>query len=224
MRAFRANLVGPLFKKTTMKNITQNILAVVLLFAASGQVARAGFYFRPLVQFSQLAGEYSDTSMAMGGGLALGAAFGRHHNFEVGAEVTRTRYNSYYNEPTAYRTWPVPLSLTPIAWQRVPATYTVTPLLATFRYSFGTQNEKVRPFLGVAGGFNFVKISTATLSTHGLSFTAGLGGGVSYRLGLRTIVEISYRYVTSDDAGDWYGTYHFEYKAHTATIAIDQRF
>jgi opacity protein-like surface antigen len=208
----------------TMKNVTQRFLAIVLALAASGNCARAGFYLRPLIQFGQLSGEYADTSPAVGGGLALGAAFGGHHGFEVGAEVTTIRYGGFYNEPTAYQSWPVPLSLTPIAWKRVPATYDVTPILATFRYSFVTQNEKLRPFLGVAAGLNLVKISTPNLSDDGFSFTAGLGGGVSYRLGRGTMVEISYRYVTSDDAGDFAGTYHFEYIAHTVAIALDQRF
>ena len=207
-----------------MKSITQGILVVILVLAASSGHARAGFYLRPVAQFSKLAGEYSDTNIAVGGGLALGAAFGRDHRFEVGAEVTNTRYNSYYNEPTAYQSWPVPLSLTPIAWTRVPATYNVTPILVTFRYSFATQNENVRPFLGVAAGLNLVKISKSNLSDDGFSFTAGLGGGVSYRLGRMTMIEISYRYVTSDDAGDWYGMYHFKYNAHTVSIALDQRF
>lgn len=38
------------------------------------------------------------------------------------------------------------------------------------------------------------------------------------------MVEISYHYVTSDDAGDFDGTFHFEYDAHTVAIALDQRF
>jgi hypothetical protein len=216
-------------------NMTKKILAAgAMLFVFCGVVYKvdAAFYVRPEVQFSSLAtSSHADSDIAVGGGLAWGGVFGRDQRFDVGVAITRTRYKGDFDFPN---------NSAPRAagWTKVHSTSEVTPIQATFRYSFSTKNEKLRPYIGVAFGYSWVDIpnpapspgySGGDTESSGSCWTGSLGGGVSYRLGRLTSVEFGYRYVFSDSmtpAGFWSPnfSYNFRYNAHVFTLALTQRF
>lgn len=206
--------------------MTKRILGagvVMFIFCTAAFQAAAAFYLRPAVQVSSLTDSSVDADIGIGGGLALGAAMGRQQSFDVGAEITATRYKGDFNEPTAM------VGPNPVGWTKVPATIRVDSCLATFRYSFTTKNERVRPFLGAAVGFSLVDISKPSIGAQGTCWTASLGGGVSYRLSRLTCIDFGYRYVFSDSVADVIleGSYHnnkFRPNAHVFTVALDQRF
>lgn len=214
--------------------MTKRILglgAMVFAFCATTFTADAAFYLRPEVQFSSLAtSSHADADMAVGGGLAWGGVFGRDQRFDVGVEITRTRYKGDFD----FRNYNAP----GVQWTKVPATCEVTPVQATFRYSFTTKNEKIRPYLGMAFGWSWVDIHNSTSSPgyaggssggSGSCWTGSLGGGVSYQLGRLTSIELGYRYVFSDSisAFDFWNPHfgcNFRYDAHVFTLALTQRF
>jgi len=197
-----------------------------LILAIVGSTARAEFYLRPVAQYSVLTtSSGSDSAGALGGGLALGAAFGRERRFDVGAELLFSQYDGTANEPTAYSnptgSW---FGSVPIAWKKVPASYNVTNALATFRYSFSEQNALVRPFIGCVLGFSSINIAKTGTDQSGVSVTGGLGGGASFRLGQRTRLDVGYRYVFSTETSAIMSNSDFHYNAHVLSVALDQRF
>jgi hypothetical protein len=205
---------------------------MVLVFCATNFTADAAFYLRPEVQFSSLAtSSHADSDVAVGGGLAWGGVFGRDQRFDVGVEITRTRYKGDFDFPF-FNTPGV------VERRRVPTSCEVTPVQATFRYSFTTKNEKIRPYLCMAFGWSWVDISSPTPSPgyaggssggSGSCWTGSLGGGASYQLGRLTSIEFGYRYVFSDSITTfhlWSPSYgcNFRYDAHVFTLALTQRF
>jgi len=210
---------------TTALRSDKLVLAVALMFLVCGSCVRAEFYLRPIAQYSILAGSGSDSTGALGGGLSLGAAFGRERRFDIGAEILHTSYNGTYNEPTAYSNQGGWFGNTPIAWTKVPASYHVTNVLAAFRYSYSDQNTPIRPFIGCVLGVTRVGISkTGIQDDGGISFTGGFGGGASFRLGQRTRLDVGYRYVLSSETSALFSSSNFHYNAHVLSVALDQRF
>lgn len=197
---------------------TLAIIVGVLMFAVGGDTVRAEFYLRPVAQYSILTDSTSDSTGALGGGLSLGAAFGRERRFDIGAEVLFTRYNGTYKEPiaSAYGA--------PVAWKNVSASYNVTNVLAAFRYSFSEQNAAIRPFIGFVLGLSNVNIMKTGTEDSGVSVTGGLGGGASFRLGQRTRLDVGYRYVFSSETSAIFTNSDFHYNAHVLSVALDQRF
>jgi Outer membrane protein beta-barrel domain len=207
---------------TTTLRYKWAVFAAALIFLVCGNFVRAEFYLRPVAQYSLLTDGEVDSSGSVGGGLSLGAAFGRAHRFEVGAELAAARFNGYYKEPTAWSD--ASFFNHPTAWRKVPATYKISTALATFRYVFAAEEDSWRPYLGAVLGFSYVTISKSNSENSGVSGTAGLGFGVTYRLGRKTCIEAGYRYVLSSATSDIYDTYDFRYNAHVLSLALDQRF
>jgi len=210
--------------------MTKKILstwALALFFCGGANQANAAFYLRPVVQVSALANNtHADADLGLGGGLAWGGVFGRNQRFDTGCEITSTRFKGDFSVPTAWA-WDGP-SQKEVAWKKIPATCQASSALATFRYSFTTKNEKIRPFFGMAAGFTHLRISSPVRGVdHGGCWTVGIGGGVSYQLGRLTSVDLGYRYVFSNlSGGDFlqaYG-YNFRYNANFLTLALTQRF
>jgi hypothetical protein len=201
----------------------RNILgtfATALVFCLCALQANADFYLRPSVQISSLVDSHAETDPGLGVGLALGSALGQQHNYEVGAECNLVRYEGDFDKSTR---------LAGSNWTKVPSECAVANIMGTFRYSFGSKFDNLRPYLGMGAGFSWLDISNS--STEGgrqaTCWTGSVGGGLSYRLGRLTCVEFGYRFVFSDTVS--YGiasnfSYNFRYNAHVLAITIDQRF
>lgn len=205
--------------------------AMVLVFCTAAFQADAAFYLRPELQISSLAtSSHADSDIAIGGGLAWGAVFGRDKRFDVGAEFSQVRYKADFDCLVYFGS-----GAGDTVRKKVPVISTVETRLATFRYSFGSKNEKVRPFLALALGHSTVSIpqpieayrpnsAGGSLVSSGYCWTAALSGGVSYQLFRLTSVEMGYRYIFSDSVSLSSYTYKFRNNAHVITIAVAQRF
>ena len=190
------------------------------LFICIGALqASAAFYLRPEVQFGSLPGYNAD--IGVGGALAWGGAFGREQRFEVGIEFSRIRYEGGEFD---YRD----LEGIGLVTKKISSTCTVTPIQATFRYIFVTDNTKVRPYLGFSLGHSVVDFDLPHKNFFGDSgdcWSGSLGGGVSYQLGRRTSVNFGYRYFFSDAYGELSSNSYsvitnFRPNAHVFSLAI----
>jgi opacity protein-like surface antigen len=193
---------------------------LALLFCGCVVQVNAAFYLRPEVQFGILADGHSDTDMGVGGALSFGAAFGRKQRFELGGEFSRIKYKGEFDF-FSYRG----VGMSNPEWKKVSNTCTVTPIQSVFRYTFITESEKLRPYLCLSLGYSWVRFDgmgfVALNSVR--CFTGGLGGGVSYRLGRRTAVNLGYRYFYSEPLGNK-AYYTVRNNAHVFSISVNQLF
>lgn len=194
----------------------------MLVFCAAAFHAEAAFYLRPTGQVISFTDDSIDTDVGYGGGVALGGAFGKEQRFEIGADLTTSTNGA---ELSRYE-WVSPGHLVrhPIDGEIRTSTF-----LATFRYCFKARTDAFRPFLDLALGFSYLRFDEGAESGDGTCWRAGLGGGVSCRLGRLTRVDLGYRYLLSDSVADFilvgsYGAGNFRPTAHIFTIALDQRF
>jgi len=206
----------------TKRTVFTAIMGVQILIGCS-LTARAEFFIRPLVHYSLMTDHDTVSAGAFGAGIAVGGAFGKEGRFEAGAEISRSRFNGYYSETTYSGIYANPVGY---STQRYSATYTVTPVQATFRYTFATRRDALRPYVGVVAGFTHVDLDERGEETSGDAFTGGIGTGVSYRIGQTTCLNAGYQYLHSGVTSRFLvaTNIEFHYDAHVFTLAIDQRF
>lgn len=122
-----------------------------------------------------------------------------------------------------------------------------TTLMANVIYDFGSSAWGVRPFVGLGAGVNRVKTdlvgnlranraATFTIDDTSTKFAAQAIAGLSYAVGDRANIDLTYRYLTGDSSfdsatvgtgvgatnfGTWDGDYN---KVHTVTLGLRYSF
>ena len=122
-----------------------------------------------------------------------------------------------------------------------------TTLMANVIYDFGSSAWGVRPFVGLGAGVNRVSIdtvgnqranrgSTFTADDTSTKFAAQAIAGLSYAVGDRANIDLTYRYLTGDSSWDSatvgsgpgatnFGTWDGDYnKVHTVTLGLRYSF
>jgi opacity protein-like surface antigen len=235
------------------------LLAVGVLPLVSSSLAAAEIYVRPLVQYTWLptssrnaknnplglfsfgggvassgpsanGSDYVASSSAAGFGLAIGAAMGNEHRFEVGAEATTTEFNGTYTL-TPNHSYTTTGELVPAGppMPGQPCSFAVTTVVATFRRWFGLSTDQVRPYVGIALGLTEVNFHPGARASNvdyydeagDTNITYGLGMGVRVKISRHFAVEASYRFL---DAGGVFTHADFYSPAHVFSLAIDGRF
>lgn len=197
----------------------------MLAFCAAAFQAEAAFYLRPTGQIVSFTDDSIDTDVGYGGGVALGGAFGKEQQFEVGAELSAST-NAATVAKYEYVGSELPRRMAAIPVEGDIEMYTA---LATFRFYLKKQDASFRPFFDVALGLSGIDMPEAGSEGGGNCLTGGGGGGVSCRLGRLTRLDVRYRYLVSGkvETISFYGsswTTDFRPSAHILSIAIDQRF
>jgi len=235
------------------------LLAVGVLPIVSSSLSAADVYVRPLVQYTWLpsssrnaksehfglpsfgggvapsgpsanGSDYVASSSAAGFGLAIGAAMGNEHRFEVGAEATTTEFNGTYTL-TPNHSYTTTGELVPAGppMPGQPCSFAVTTVVATVRRWFGLSTDQVRPYVGIALGLTDVNFRPRDRAPNVVyydqsgdtSITYGLGMGVRVKISHHFAVEANYRFL---NAGGVFAHADFYSPAHVFSLAIDGRF
>jgi len=194
--------------KPTNPRLFLIVLAALFLLAGIAR-ARPGFYLRPLVQYSQVSSELKSNFTA-GGGLAAGIAWGAEQKFSTGLEISQTDFEGDYDTK-----WESPFHA-----RFTRASCKVTALLPSFRYTFGTKTQRLRPYVEGLLGYSVVTLDANNTDLSGLSLTGGLGVGVNYQLADSVFLETGYRYVRSTTPTDLLYGYDMHYNAQIFILAI----
>jgi opacity protein-like surface antigen len=194
--------------KPTKPRLLLVLLATVFLLAGTAQ-ARPSLYLKPLVHYSQLSSELKSDYTA-GGGFALGILWGAEQKFSTGLEISQTEFEGDYDTK-----WESPYHA---RFER--ASCKVTALLPSFRYTFGTKTQRLRPYVEGLIGYSIVTLAANYTDLSGLSLTGGLGAGVNFQLADSVSLETGFRYVRSTTPTDLLYGYDIHYNARIFILAI----
>lgn len=201
--------------------------AIVLAFFAAAFQVEAAFYLRPTLQMVDFTDNEIDTDVGYGGGVALGAAFGKKQQYEAGAEITVSRSDTH---SYTYRDYSGAVTTSPMHGK-----LEVDTCLATFRYSFNERDAAFRPYIDLLFGVSSVNppVTDGMDVDGGLALRGGAGGGISWKLGRLTHLQFGYRYLFSGEVGGQISfgansrptvVTDFRPTSHIVTLAVDQRF
>jgi len=174
--------------------------------------------------------DYVASSSAAGFGLAVGAAMGKEHRFEVGAEASTSEFNGTYTlTPNhSYTSTGVLVPAGP-TMPGLSCRFAVTTVVATFRRWFGLSADQVRPYVGIVLGLTEVDFHPGARDPNvtyydkvgDTNITYGLGMGVRYKIGRHFALEANYRFL---NAGGVFWRDDFYSPAHVFSLALDGRF
>lgn len=251
---------------------------ITILASYTPVLARPEIYLRPAAQYTWLSGaskkadiyyyepsgngtglipanlpvlvvdNYTASSGAAGGGLAIGGSFGKRTPSEIGIEVSQTQFSGsctitpFHLAPTnvtnlyIYRTLTATNRATDRSVTKTSCTFKVRSIYFTYRQFFGPQTNFLRPYVGFLAGNSQIEISSASRETAAYYIdskplaedrtTLGLVTGLSFRLGSKTNIEVGYRMLFSGQIRLWGSdkSGNFYKRAHAINLNLSQRF
>jgi opacity protein-like surface antigen len=166
----------------------------------------SNFFIRPLVYWVHPTAEgYSDAGAA---GLSFGAVSGAKKEHEISVEFAYTYWSSSQTAPGF----------------SVSGKEHYLPILMNYRYLFGSEQSKVRFYVGPSIGFtrNWIEVkgrsnyATYSVTTGDWSFTVSGSAGVLIKLANKIDLDVGYRYLHSDGGKYTVAGYRFEGEAGKA--------
>jgi opacity protein-like surface antigen len=169
-------------------------LAIAVCLAIGTCAYAQGVFIRPELSYNFASVTGSDasgfkTQDALGYGIAGGTIFGAQNENEFGLSIALLKFNLASNVTGS--------------GVNTSGNLKIVPLLANYRYYFGSKSDVVRPYFAPSAGWTSVKtnattvngITTSVNSTSGHNFTWGVGAGLSAKMNDRVDLDLGYRYL-----------------------------
>jgi opacity protein-like surface antigen len=181
-------------EKPTNMNANLKTLAIAACLAIGTSSYAQGVFIRPELSynFASLSGSNSDgfkVQDALGYGVAGGTRFGTQEESEFGLSVATLKFSLTSNVVGA--------------GVSASGNVKVVPIMANYRYYFGTKSDVARPYFAPSAGWTNIKTSTAVVSglttssssSSGNCFTWAAGVGLLVKLDDKLDMDLGYRYI-----------------------------
>jgi len=179
-------------EKPTNMNANLKTLAIAACLAIGTSSYAQGVFIRPELSFNFVALSGSDSNGfkvqdALGYGVAGGTRFGAQEESEFGLSVAALKFTLASS----------------ITGASASGNVKVMPIMANYRYYFGTKSDVARPYFAPSAGWTNIKtnssvvsgITTSSSSSSGNCFTWAAGVGLLVKLDDRLDMDLGYRYI-----------------------------